>query len=389
MKRLFFFALLGISSLLNAQPTDSVSTNKSKLSISGYGEVHYNQPISNEKRYNGSIDVHRMVLIFEYDFSSKTKLFTEVEFEHVKELYVEQIYLSHTISPYINAVGGLLLIPMGFINEYHEPTTFNGVERPLIDTYIAPTTWREIGFGINGNILPYSLKYQLYMVNGFKSYDGVGLINGKNGFRPGRQRGAKSIISSPNFSGRIDYYGVRGLILGLSGYYGKTQSTLYNGINKNDDAAIARADSSVVGLAMLGADFRYSNSGFDVKGQFYYSSISNSNEYNRFTTRLGVANDLGEAMLGYYAEVGYNVLHQFAVKNYGLIPFIRYEGYNTHFDVAEGTTRNATYNVKAITTGFTLKLAKGAAVKTDLQFVKAENETKFSKIFNAGIGFEF
>lgn len=388
MKRLFFFALMGISSLLTAQTTDSVGTS-SKLSIGGYGEVHYNQAISADKRYNGNIDVHRMVMILEYDFSSKTKLFTELEFEHVKELYVEQIYLSHTISPYINAVGGLLLIPMGFINEYHEPTTFNGVERPFIDTYIAPTTWREIGFGFNGNILPYSLKYQLYLVNGFKSYDGSGLINGKNGFRPGRQRGAKSTISSPNFSGRIDYYGVRGLILGLSGYYGKTQSTLYNGINKNDDAAIARADSSVVGLAMVGADFRYSNSGFDFKGQFYYSSISNAKEYNRFTTRSGVANDLGEAMLGYYAEVGYNVLHPFAVTNYGLAPFIRYEGYNTHFAVADGTTRNAAYNVNAITTGLTLKLAKGAAVKADMQFVKAENESKFSKFFNAGIGFEF
>ena len=387
--RTILFAFLAFPIFLSAQNADSIQNNTKKLSIGGYGEVHYNQSLSSDKMYNGNLDVHRMVLLFGYDFSAKTKLFAELEFEHVKEVYVEQVYLSHSITPSVNIVGGLLLIPMGFINEYHEPTTFNGVERPFIDTYIAPTTWREIGFGVNGNILPYSLKYQLYMVNGFKSYDGGGLVNGKNGFRSGRQRGAKSTISSPNFSGRIDYYGVRGLILGLSGSYGKTQSTLYNGIKRNDDAAIAHADSSVVGLTMLGADFRYSNSGFDIKGQFYYSSISNANEYNRFTARNGVANDLGKAMLGYYAELGYNVLHQLAITNYSLIPFIRYEGYNTHFAVAEGTTRNAGYNVNAITTGLTLKLAKGAAVKVDMQFVKAESESKFNRFFNAGIGFEF
>lgn len=387
--RTILFAFLAFPIFLSAQNADSIQNNTKKLSIGGYGEVHYNQPISNEKRYNGNIDVHRMVVILEYDFSARTKFFTEVEFEHVKELYVEQIYLSHAISPYVNAVGGLLLIPMGFINEYHEPTTFNGVERPFIDTYIAPTTWREIGFGVNGNVLQYSLKYQLYLVNGFKSYDGGGLINGKNGFRPGRQRGTKSTISSPNFSGRIDYYGVRGLILGLSGYYGKTQSTLYNGIKKNDAAAIARADSSVVGLAMLGADLRYSRSGFDLKGQLYYASISNSSQYNVFTRRNGVNNDLGKAMWGYYTELGYNIFHTMPAVSYGLIPFLRYEVYNTHLDVEEGFSKNPLYNVTAITTGLTIKLARGAAIKADMQLVKAENETKYSQFFNAGIGFEF
>ncbi|MBK6964386.1 MAG: hypothetical protein IPH20_10735 [Bacteroidales bacterium] len=77
---------------------------------------------------------------------------------------------------------------MGIVNEYHEPTTFNGVERPMVDNKISPTTWREIGFGLSGNIIEASIKYQAYVVNGFNGYNGAGTLNGKNGLRNGRQK---------------------------------------------------------------------------------------------------------------------------------------------------------------------------------------------------------
>src|SRR5690606_16916226 len=98
-------------------------------------------------------------------------------------------------------------------------------------------------------------------MNGFNGFDGSAHIGGASGLRSGRQKGADSYVSSPNFSGKLEYFGIRGLNVGLAGYFGKTQSTLYNGIDKNDDAAIARADSSVVGISMLGVDARYSIKG--------------------------------------------------------------------------------------------------------------------------------
>jgi hypothetical protein len=122
------------------------------LSIGGYGEVHYNQQISGNERYNGKMDVHRMVLFFGYQFNEKTSFVTEIEYEHVKELYVEQAFLNYNIKPNTSIRGGLMLVPMGIINEYHEPTTFNGVERPSVDKYIVPTTWREIGVGVTGRL---------------------------------------------------------------------------------------------------------------------------------------------------------------------------------------------------------------------------------------------
>lgn len=360
-----------------------------RFTIGGYGEVHYNQPLNSDIRQNGKLDVHRFILLFGYRFNDRVQFISEIEFEHVNEVYIEQFFLQYKINRYLNIRGGLLLIPMGIINEYHEPTTFNGVERPFIDTYIAPTTWREIGFGFTGNIIEASLKYQLYLVNGFSSYNGNVNLNGKNGFRKGRQKGAESFISSPNITGKIEYYGIRRLNIGVSGYFGNTQSTLYNGMDKNDMQAKSRADSSVVGMSMLGVDARYRLNGLQLRGQFYYTSITNSEQYNAFTSVDSVSNDLGRSMMGYYFELGYDLFSLFSGIKSELIPFIRYERYNTHQSVDEITEANKAYNNTIITTGFGWKITPGSVVKTDIQFIKSEADNKYSMLYNAGIGIMF
>jgi len=146
------------------------------LKIGGYGEVHYNQPVSSDVRKNGTLDVHRIVMMLGYQFNENVQFVSELEFEHVSEVYVEQAFLQYRLNNAINFRGGLILTPMGIVNEYHEPTTFNGVERPQIDNAISPTTWREIGFGITGVLLPVSLKYQAYIMNGFNGFDGQARI---------------------------------------------------------------------------------------------------------------------------------------------------------------------------------------------------------------------
>lgn len=369
---------------------DKLLSSNSKLTIGGYGEVHYHQPLNADVRQNGELDVHRMVMLFGYQFSEKTQFVTEIEYEHVSEVYVEQAFLQHKINKSINFRGGLLLIPMGIVNEYHEPTTFNGVERPLIDNKIAPTTWREIGFGLVGTIQPASLKYQAYLVNGFNGYDGTAKLSGKNGFRSGRQKGASSYISSPNFTGKVEYYGIYGLNIGLSGYFGDTQSKLYNGVAKTNEIAMAKADSSVVGIAMLGLDARYNRKGLQLRGQLYQVAVSNSEAYNKFTRKTGGAlNDVGSAMSGYYVEAGYDVFRPFEKLESELIPFVRIEGYNTHAKVGSNISENKSYKNSVITTGLTLKLAQGAVLKTDLQFVKSDADQKYAKVFSAGLGVMF
>ncbi len=366
--------------LMNSAQTMMAKSNR--LTIGGYAEIDYNQPISSSTINNGQLDVHRLVMLFGYKFSKKTQFITEIEFEHVKEVYVEQAFLSHKLAKNINLNAGLILIPMGIINEYHEPTTFNGVERPNLDKYIVPTTWREIGIGLSGRIPDMSLRYQAYLVNGLAGYNGAALLSGKNGFRSGRQKGAESFASAPNFTAKAEYYGFGNFKFGLSTYLGKTQSTMYDGIERDDALAIAQADSSVVGLNLLGADFRFNKGGFQARGQFNYGSVSNSNAYNLFT-----GSDVGSAIGGFYLEAGYNVFHSLKMKDQ-LIAFARYEDYNTH-QSTDGIEQNDAFNRQEITTGLTWKMSPGTALKADYQWFNNSAADKAAHQINMGVGIWF
>ena len=164
------------------------------VTVGAYGETTYNQPEGD----NGELDVQRLVLLFGYKFNDKTQFVTEIELEHVEEVFVEQAFVNYAVADNVSLRGGLMLVPMGIINEYHEPTTFNGTERPSVDNVIVPTTWREIGIGVTGRFPEASIGYQAYIFNGFKSTvsdgeDGVsGFLKGSNGLRGGRQKAIKS-----------------------------------------------------------------------------------------------------------------------------------------------------------------------------------------------------
>lgn len=361
-----------------------LNASDSKLSIGGYAQIDFNQPVGDGVYHNGNLDVHRLVLMFGYKFDEKTRFITEIELEHVEEVYVEQAFLEHEILPWLNFRGGLMLIPMGIINEYHEPTTYNGVERPNVDSKIVPTTWRELGLGFTGVLPSAMLKYQVYVMNGFNGWDGSPHLSGKNGLRKGRQKGIESFVSSPNLAAKVDYFGIPGLKLGLSGYFGDTQSTAYDGVDKDDAIAKATADSSVVGVNMIGLDARYNTAGWEFRGQYNYASLSNTSNYNAFT-----GSDVGSALEGWYLEAGYNVFHTVASMPTELVPFVRYEHYDTHADVADGITRNDALNIKEITAGLGWRLTTGAVLKADYRWKKSKADDDYSGQFNLGIGVWF
>lgn len=357
--------------------------SEKRLTIGGYAQVDYNQPLGGGVYNSGNLDVHRMVLMFGYKFNEKTQFISEVEFEHVKEVYVEQAFLQYEITPWLKFRGGLMLIPMGIINEFHEPSTFNGVERPNLDKYIAPSTWREIGVGFTGVFPSAALSYQLYLVNGFSGYNGDAQLGGASGFRKGRQKGAESYINTPNLTFKLNYFGVTGLQLGFSGYTGLTQSTLYKGIEKSDNAAVVSADSSVVGLTMFGADARYNLGGLEMRAQVNYGIVSNTSSYNEFT-----GSDMGSVISGWYGEIAYNLLHNVERFETKLIPFFRYEQYNTHASVDEIAVDPA-YNRSDLTFGIGWKMAKGAMLKIDYQIFQNKSATVSKQQLNAGVAVWF
>ena len=389
-QRILLNGLLGLfllTTLTQGQELNTASRmmqDEDRLTVGGYAQIDYNQPISNGAYSNGNLDVHRMVLMFDYKFNQKVQFISEVEFEHVKEVFVEQAFLQYEITPWLKFRGGLMLIPMGIINEYHEPSTFNGVERPNLDKYIVPTTWREIGAGFAGVFPTAALSYQLYVVNGFKGYDGDPYLSGANGFRKGRQKGAESFVSSPNLTFKVNYFGISGLQLGLSAYTGNTQSTLYNGIDKSDAESIALADSSVVGLTMVGMDARYNLGGLHLRGQFNYGWVSNSASYNEFT-----GSDLGSSLGGWSGEVSYDLFQGVEQFESGLIPFVRFEQYNTHASVEASTSLNASYNRSDLTIGLGWRMVRGAMLKADYQVFNKKGESESKQQFNMGVAVWF
>ncbi|MBC8395498.1 MAG: hypothetical protein H8E16_00165, partial [Flavobacteriales bacterium] len=285
----------------------NLSKLESGLTIGGYGEVTYNNYDSGPSE----LDVQRLVMLFAYKFDDRVSFITEVEYEHVKEVYIEQAWLNYALTDNTNLRAGLLLVPMGIVNEYHEPTTFNGVERPSLDNKIVPTTWREIGMGISGRFNNLNMRYQAYIMNGPLSYDGVHKLKGTNGLRSGRQKGAESVGSDANLATRLDYYGILGLKVGLSYYTGKTQSI--------DTSLIG----SQVGLNMFGLDARYVKNNFSARYQYINANLSDTKQYNSSSGK-----DLGSQMGGYYIEAAYNVLPIGARQRLDL--FLRYEDLNQH-----------------------------------------------------------
>ena len=376
-------ALLSIGA--SAQNTaERILANNEGLHIGGYAQVDMNFKLSDENvHYNGTLDVHRLVTFIGYNFNEKASFISEVEFEHVTEVYVEQAFLNYKLKNYISIQAGLMLIPMGIQNLYHEPPTFNGVERTNVDKYIVPTTWREMGVAVSGSLEEHDFNYQLMMVNGFNGYDDAGVFGGKKGLRSGRQKGAKSYMTEMDFAGRVSYYGMPGLNLGASFYKGESETALYHELDLDDAAAVASADSSKIGIQMLGVDARYTNGPIQARAQYIVADLENTSAYNTFAN-----SDLGSVMTGYYFEGGYNLLNNRDTDN-ELVVFARYENYNTHAEVAEGMDANSAYNRTENTIGLTYKIVSGAAFKADYQVFKNDASSVDKKQFNLGVAVWF
>ncbi|WP_420400378.1 hypothetical protein [Flagellimonas sp.] len=360
---------------LNAAQRILSGNYASAVTLGAYGEMLYNQP----EGQNGEIDVQRLVVLLGYRFDDRTQFVTEIEFEHVEEVFVEQAFVNYNAAPNFNIRGGLMLVPMGIVNEFHEPTTFNGTERPAIDNVIVPTTWRELGVGVTGRFNSLSLGYQAYLFNGFKSAESdgeggvTGILKGSNGLRSGRQKGIQSTIDQPNLSTKLDYYGIPGLRLGFSTYFGRTQA--------EDD--VETFDGSDIGISMLGLDARYAFNRFTARGQFIYASLSDTEAYNTLTGR-----DLGSALQGWYVEGAYNLLP--TGQRQKLFAFARYEAFNTHADTDGSLTANEAYDRTDITTGLTYHIAPGVVVKGDYQFrSNALDDGDVTDRLNFGIGVWF
>ena len=369
----FVLALLIFSFTINAQNTsESILGSNTGLVFGGYAQIdgNFNLDDNNKMNSNGTLDIHRFVTFLGYKFNDRITFVSELEYEHVVEFYVEQAFLDYKIRDNMSLQAGLMLIPMGIQNLYHEPPTFNGVERTNVDKYIIPTTWREIGIGLNGRLDEQAINYQLMVVNGPLGYDnGSANFTGKNGIRSGRQKGAEVIVSDFDIAGRVSYFGLLGWNLGASFYRGNSETSDFE------------ADSTQVGITMMGVDARYNNGPFQARGQYTLANLEHTTEYNAKTS-----SDVGSKLLGYYIEAGYNVLDRKSENE--LIAFARYERYNTH-EETDGIDAELAYDRTDKTFGLTYKLNKGAAFKADYQLKGNASTSEETKHLNLGVAIWF
>ena len=194
-----------------------------RLHWGGYGEIHYNAGDTQQ------IDVHRFVLFTEYDFNDKLRLQTEFELEHALagdgqpgEVELEQAFIEWDVTLGKSLIAGVHLIPVGLLNETHEPPTFFGVERDRIHSEIIPSTWWEAGVGTKGE-LGDGVGYDFYVHSGLETP-----VTGSNAFRirSGRQKVAEAVANQPAVTGRIRWNGMPGVNVNAAVQY---QSDLTQG----------------------------------------------------------------------------------------------------------------------------------------------------------------
>jgi hypothetical protein len=187
--------------------------------VGGYGEMHYNnQDAENSENDIDEIDFHRFVLFFNHQFNDRLRLFTELELEHSVsgdgekgETELEQAYIQYDLDDNHRINGGLFLLPVGLLNETHEPNTFYGVERNSVEKMVIPTSWWETGVGFSGQYAS-GLSWDAAMTSGLEMGDDFQV-------RGGRQKGSKASANDPAYTTRLKYTGLPGLELAASYQY--------------------------------------------------------------------------------------------------------------------------------------------------------------------------
>lgn len=313
--------------------------------IGGYGELHYN----NYENSDAKIDFHRFVLFFGHEFSDSVRFFSEFELEHSiagegksGEVELEQAYVEVDINEATSSKVGLFLIPVGIINETHEPPTFYGVERNGVEKNIIPATWWEAGAAFN------------YKPAGGLSIDGAvtsGLSVGDDyKVRGGRQKVAKATAENLAYTGRVKYTAIAGLELAATVQYQTDITQSKDGVDTAD-------------ATLLEAHAIYQVNDFTVRAL-----------YARWDIDGAEAAALGrDEQTGWYIEPSYAFNDKVGV-------FARYAEYDNNAGNSDSTA------VESTSVGVNYYIHENVVLKADYEDLGG---SKDSKGFNLGFGYQF
>lgn len=350
-------------------PARAAEESENRLQFHGYGEFHYNNPQTGtmDQSATSEADVHRFVLGWTYDFTPEIRLDAELDYEHAaRELELEYAHIDYDLCPTISLRFGSLLMPVGPLNEFHEPPLYYSVERPYVQRSIIPTSWQENGLGVVGRAGS-GLGYRAYLVTGLNAMN----FDGVDGIREGRSGSSEAKAEDLAGVARLEYATTAGLSMGASGYYGG-------------------ADQSEPGLgdvkvSMVALDARFRRGGVDLRGVFARDFLDGADSVAAVT-----GENVGEAMQGFYAEAAYDLLRRDAKPDTrrALFLFARYERFDTNAEMPTGLTADPAFDRKVITGGVAYLPIEKISLKADFEHWEDGADATLNRV-NLGAAFLF
>lgn len=393
----------------------------SRLSVGGYGEVAYSRNFYSDSgnRYSsaklhkndpshGRFDIPHAVIYLGYDFGKGWTLGTEIEFEHGGtgssieyeaeesiefeqeqerggEVELEQFWIQKSFAKWANIKAGHIVVPVGLNNAHHEPLNFFTVYRPEGENTIMPSTWHQTGVSFWGRTKNW--RYELQFLAGLNSdnFTNTGWINKG----PGTPTEGE-IATKYGTALRLDNYSIKGLRIGLSGYYGHAIGNSYPN-NKNG------AEAKYKGVVAIGAvDFTYNDHNWIVRGQADYGYLSDAQQLKYFTNRLNGLSPfhhsafVSKNAFAYGIEAGYNVFSQIEKlrkEEQKLYVFGRYEHYNPYASKTKNTSYDYT-NVKRMAVGINYFPVKQVAIKAEYSHRFLKSQYNNEPAINIGVAYE-
>jgi hypothetical protein len=312
-------------------PPASAGAAFSNVRLWGYGEIYYTRPTRDPGK--AQADLARAVFGIGYSFDSRTEFNSEFEVEHavasssdVGEFEVEQFYVDRRLSDAATLRAGLYLMPFGLLNEHHEPTNFYGVQRNFVETLIIPSTWREGGFNVHGDIAQ-GISWNAGVTTGFDlskwNYApefplyATALDIVRSGAAPLQATHQELALANAHDLSQyiaLGYYGVPGLTLGAAISSGKAVKVP------------APANAPLLGsqrVTLWEAHARWTPAKFDLSALYAHGSISNLSAAN--AANPGSPNPIPSEFYGYFAQAAYGLWEH---GDYRLAPFVRWERYD-------------------------------------------------------------
>ncbi len=343
-----------------------------------YGPDRYSDPKGAPSDNRSVIGIPRMNLSFDYNFTPKITLTTEIEFEHGGtgaameleyeeageyeaeiekggEVALEQMFLTRKFSDAFQLRIGHMVVPVGQTNNRHVPILFFGTVRPEGENTLIPLTWHETGISVLGYLPKWYYEFQLVSgldPNGFSSPYWI---------KRGRQGAFENVnMTNPAWVGRIENTSLKHLRLGISGYYGNT------GKNATKPEKMKNIKGTV---SIDSAEAEYNDRKLVVRANILSGNLDDSYNITSRNKTISSATQylrspVAKRALTWAVESGFNVFSFFHTKE-KLFPFARYEYYNSMESTEKGILADERYKRNVLTLGMNYCFLPNAILKMD------------------------